>query len=110
MSELFNETLVKEGYAQIATFPPNVKYVDRFRAAQEAAREQNKGLWGLAQTVAPSEPTATSGAFVGSLKSDKHHYPTCRHAKNIAAGNEIWFKDAEDAKNHGYKPCGVCRP
>jgi len=32
------------------------------------------------------------------------------HAKNIAAENEIWFKDAEDAKAHGYKPCGVCKP
>jgi endonuclease YncB( thermonuclease family) len=31
--EMFNETLLKEGYAQVATFPPNVKYVDRFLAA-----------------------------------------------------------------------------
>jgi len=109
-SELFNETLVKEGYAQIATFPPNVKYIDRFRAAQEQAREQNRGLWGLGQTVTPSEPTATSGKFVGSLQSDKYHYPTCCWAKEIKPENEIWFKNAEDAKAHGYKPCGVCKP
>lgn len=109
-NEMFNETLVREGYAQIATFPPNVKYVDRFRVAQEAARSQNKGLWGVGPTVIPSEPTATNGAFVGSKQSDKYHYPTCRHAKIIAAGNEIWFKDAEDARAHSYKPCGVCKP
>ena len=28
-SELFNETLVARGFAQVTTYPPNVKYVDR---------------------------------------------------------------------------------
>jgi len=45
--EMFNETLLEEGYAQVATFPPNVKYVDRFLAAQEGARATGRGLWGL---------------------------------------------------------------
>jgi micrococcal nuclease len=46
---MFNEVLLKEGYAQMATFPPNVKYVERFQEAQREAREANRGLW------APSE-------------------------------------------------------
>jgi micrococcal nuclease len=45
--EMFNETLLEEGYAQVATFPPNVKYVDSFLEAQREAREANRGLWGL---------------------------------------------------------------
>jgi micrococcal nuclease len=45
--QMFNETLLREGYAQVATFPPNVKYVDRFLEAQREAREGNRGLWGL---------------------------------------------------------------
>jgi micrococcal nuclease len=45
--EMFNETLLEEGYAQVATFPPNVKYVDRFLEAQREARAANRGLWGL---------------------------------------------------------------
>ncbi len=44
--DLFNETLVAEGYAQVSTYPPNVKYVDRFLASQRAARSGNRGLWG----------------------------------------------------------------
>ena len=32
-------------YAVLATFPPNVRYVDRFRAAQQRAREAGVGLW-----------------------------------------------------------------
>jgi micrococcal nuclease len=37
--------LVQEGYARIATFPPNVKYVDLFKKDQEEARKKEKGLW-----------------------------------------------------------------
>lgn len=44
--ELFNETLVREGYALVTTFPPNVRYVERFTAAQREARERDRGLWG----------------------------------------------------------------
>ncbi len=43
---LFDEQIVADGYAVVATFPPNVKYVDRFLAAQRAAREGGRGLWG----------------------------------------------------------------
>ena len=43
--ELFNRTLVQEGYARIATYPPNVKYVDAFKKDQETARNKKKGLW-----------------------------------------------------------------
>ncbi len=42
---MLNEVLLKEGYATIYTFPPNVKYVDRFRKAQEYARDRGKGFW-----------------------------------------------------------------
>jgi micrococcal nuclease len=43
--ELFNETLVRQGYALVTTFPPNVEYVGRFTAAQRDAREHGRGLW-----------------------------------------------------------------
>ncbi len=41
-----NEYLVKEGYAQAVTFPPDVKYADHFLQLQREARAQKKGLWG----------------------------------------------------------------
>lgn len=40
-----NEILVKEGYAQVSTYPPDVKYQDKFLAAQKEARDNNRGLW-----------------------------------------------------------------
>jgi micrococcal nuclease len=41
-----NAELVRQGYAQVATFPPNVKYQDRFLALQRDARDARRGLWG----------------------------------------------------------------
>lgn len=44
-AEMLNQTLVKEGYARVATFPPNVKYTDSFVKLQKQARDAGKGLW-----------------------------------------------------------------
>lgn len=44
---MVNKLLLQEGYAKVATYPPNVKYVDDFTAIQEEARNNKKGLWGL---------------------------------------------------------------
>ena len=46
---MFNETLVEKGYAQVATFPPNVRHVGRFQKAQREARESGRGIWGLSR-------------------------------------------------------------
>jgi micrococcal nuclease len=43
--KMFNEVLVQEGYAQVMTIQPNVKYQERFVQAQRQAREGKKGLW-----------------------------------------------------------------
>ncbi|MBI4262630.1 thermonuclease family protein [Candidatus Uhrbacteria bacterium] len=42
---MVNERIVQDGYAQLMTIAPNVKYVERFKAAQTKAREQKRGLW-----------------------------------------------------------------
>jgi endonuclease YncB( thermonuclease family) len=52
---MVNELLVVEGYAQASSFPPDVKYQDRFTAAQQQARAASRGLWGPV-CAAPSPP------------------------------------------------------
>ena len=60
---------------------------------------------------APNEVTkASEYVFVGSIKSDKYHYPSCNAAKKIKPENEIWFTSSADARAHGYVPCGICNP
>lgn len=40
-----NAEIVKQGYASLMTYPPNVKYVDLFTRLYKEARENNRGLW-----------------------------------------------------------------
>ena len=54
--ELFNETLVREGYAFVTTYPPNVRYVERLRAAQREARSALRGVWGRCVQLAACHP------------------------------------------------------
>ena len=44
---LFNETLVRRGFATVATYPPDTRYVDRFEAAEHAAKTSHLGLWAV---------------------------------------------------------------
>lgn len=43
--EMVNEILVREGYAFASSFPPNVKYQEKFNLLQKEARELEIGLW-----------------------------------------------------------------
>jgi hypothetical protein len=43
---ILNAELVRQGYAQVATFPPIVKYQKLFLRFQREAREAKRGLWG----------------------------------------------------------------
>lgn len=43
--EFYNATLLSEGYAWTAQYPPNLKYADYFEKLQEKAKAEEKPLW-----------------------------------------------------------------
>lgn len=60
---LINELLVKEGYAHASSYPPDIKYQDRFTRAEREARENNRGLWEACTAPTPTptpKPTTTT--------------------------------------------------
>jgi micrococcal nuclease len=83
---LFNELLIKEGYGKVVTYPPDVKYAERFMAAQVHARENNKGLWGL---------------IIGNPNSMIYHMPDGKHYKEVT--KPVFFKTEEAAIAEGYR-------
>src|SRR5205085_10919700 len=42
---MVNAELVRQGYAQVMTVPPNVRYQRLFLDLQRAARQAGRGLW-----------------------------------------------------------------
>lgn len=53
-SVLVNELLVKEGYAHSSSYPPDIKYQDRFKLAEQEAIENKRGLWGEICIITPT--------------------------------------------------------
>lgn len=45
--DLFNEFMVLAGYAQVNISPPNTRFAEELRAAQQQARDSKTGIWGL---------------------------------------------------------------
>jgi micrococcal nuclease len=83
---MFNKTLLEEGHAQVAMYPPNVKYVDDFTKLQESARNAKKGIWQYESSLAETESAPTenvppqtivsnilSGVTVVSVPDVVHH-------------------------------------
>jgi micrococcal nuclease len=106
---MVNAELVKSGYAQAVSYPPDIKYQSLFSSIQAGAKASRVGLWGSSGYYSAPIPTE-KGIYVGSKKSNKYHFPSCVWAHQIAAENEIWFSSSEEAKSGGYIPCKVCSP
>jgi len=75
IGDLFvNDYLVRQGYAYVCTYPPDVKYSKQFVQAQQEARKNNRGLWVAClgqKTIEkkpslPTEPTLPKGEIICS--------------------------------------------
>jgi hypothetical protein len=99
-----NAELVRQGYAQVSTYPPDVKYQSLFLQMQREARAAGRGLWGptprpLAPTKppaasprAPTAPRSTSGQELVSLTSPVQRGAKARIAVRTAAGASCSIK------------------
>lgn len=126
----FNATLIKNGYGKLATFPPDIKYVDLFKSLERQARQANTGLWaGGTAPEAPkptpkkpvakpkaSAPTKTynsnpiNAAYIGNSNTGKFHKRSCPSVNKMSPHNMVGFSSRNDAIGQGYSPCGRCHP
>lgn len=101
-AKMFNARLLLDGYAQVMTVPPDVKYADMFVKFQREAREKGKGLWG-AQAV-PKPAASTSTLYIGNASSKKYHRTDSQWAEKISPANRVYFKTREEAIKQRYVP------
>ena len=54
----------------------------------------------------PPKEQSEEKKFVGSINSNKYHWPNCSFGTRISEENQIWFSSEEEAENAGYIKCG----
>jgi micrococcal nuclease len=102
---LFNETLLRQGYAQLFIVAPNDKYEARFAAAQQEAKDAQRGLWGLPQSQQCELANLGNGIGKGSPgctdnpTSDPAMDKNCEDFPSQAAAQRELERDSTDPDN-----------
>lgn len=99
-----NAELVKQGYAQASTYPPNVKYADLFQRLEREAREAGRGLW-ASPALAKNEDY-----YIASKNSQVFHRPGCPLVNKIASYNIVRYNTRDEAVKSGKRGCSKCKP
>ncbi len=124
---MFNAILLQHGYAKIASYPPDVKYVDHFRNLSETARLSQVGLWAYGDMSAPVQQQPqlqqqgnrgnsggwqdpkdpaylyAEGRIIGNVNSMIYHSPGQQGYKKVAFKNAIFFDTATEAQAAGFR-------
>jgi micrococcal nuclease len=85
---LINQALTEQGFAKSYSYPPDIKYQDKFIEAERKAREDKIGLWTacVSESVAPA--TAPAVTPVETQPSPSVSSPSCTIKGNINASGE----------------------
>lgn len=72
---MVNEVLVREGYARVSTFPPDIRYVARFITLEREAIVAGRGLWSFADP--PSLEPDSGGLETSPPPGDEERVGGC---------------------------------
>ena len=95
-----NAELVRQGYARVATFPPDVRFQELYITLEREARETGRGLWGEATIPLPTAPFVSSDeeeapdCLCTSNQYNCAHFLT--HAEAQACYNFCWQETGRD--------------
>ena len=118
--EMVNAALVRDGYAQSSTYPPDVKHQQMFLDLQRQAREAGRGLWGAVCTSPTAAPVggadgcefsidgqpAIKGNISQSSGEKIYHVPGQQYYDETVIDEtegEQWFCSEEEAVEAGWR-------
>ena len=123
---MVNDYLVRQGFANASSYPPDIKYQEQFLQAQQEAVANSLGLWGTCQlnktttqanpTPPTTQATQNSGSCTikGNISSDGekiYHLPGCQSynkTKIDTSAGERWFCSEEEAVQAGWRKAKNC--
>ena len=89
---------------------PAQKTSNELTKATETAAGKTEPAVTKTATQLNDKPAAASIKYVGSITSNKYHYPDCKWAKRISPQKLLGFRSVQEAKDKGYIPCPTCNP
>ena len=120
--QMFNETLISQGYARVGYIYSQKRHLDEFYKAQDYAKSNKLNIWSVDGYVTDkgydvdaynsnkntsSNSSSSSNNIVyangGSSSSNKYH--STKDAHNMKGAIKMTEKEA---KSKGYVPCGLC--
>ena len=120
--QMFNETLISQGYARVGYIYSQKRHLDEFYKAQDYAKSNKLNIWYVDGYVTDkgfdvdaynsnkntsSNSSSSSNNIVyangGSSSSNKYH--STKDAHNMKGAVKMTEKEA---KSKGYVPCGLC--
>ena len=125
--ELINKTLVSEGFAHAATFPPDVAFQTEMQEAEEEARKLERGLWNpnncplgnesatITQPASASNTPPEGCVIKGNISTTTHeklyHLPSCSSYKETqinTSKDERYFCSESEAQAAGWRKATTC--
>lgn len=111
-AEMYNETMLKEGYANTMTIPPNVMFAKTFVETEREARNKGKGLWSGGDAKSDQKKTGSAASckdpqIKGNInaKNEKiYHLPGGKSYSQTKA--EMMFCTEEAASDAGFRKAG----
>lgn len=126
--KMVNKELLTAGMAKVATFPPNVKYVEEFKALEKTAQKAKVGIWEGTSPLEtpnpdqgkkpgnknpnnsggyqdPNDPAYlyANGRIIGNKNSMIFHLPRNQGYKKVAMRNAVFFNTKQEAIAAGYR-------
>lgn len=117
--EIFvNRTLVEQGFAHAASFPPDISRQEELRLAEREARQKGLGLWG--EVCQNWQPSTTLGSETGCVikgnisqatREKIYHLPGCGSYEKTVINEttgEHWFCSEAEAQAAGWRKAKNC--
>lgn len=103
---MVNALLVANGYANAATFPPDVKHSNHFLDLERSARENEIGLWQDSSETKSAQVNADGSITVFTTRTGtKYHNEDCDSLRRSKIQTTL-----SEAVSRGYEACKLCKP
>ena len=106
-SNCYNAILVKNGYARVRKYPPDVKYNEILEQLESQPKNNKIGLWQNSnERHLPQRKSKLkeNGLIKGNKRSKVHHLPGQENYDNISDKNVLYFNSEREAQQAGYRP------